>query len=162
MIPPGKGAVHVLGEQAGVAVQAARTLKDEKKRLQQVIAACPALTEADGDDGSNEFANEQTNEQEWQLQHPELCLELLSQLKALPEGMLPGESGFLVLERDVDALAQQLEWCVSHSETWPEMGWRGREFVEERYDIHRLNERLVELYRETKTAFQKESQRGAA
>ena len=81
---------------------------------------------------------------------------------ALPEGMLPGESGFLVPERDVDALAQQLEWCVSHSETWPEMGWRGREFVEERYDIHRLNERLVELYRETKTAFQKESQRGAA
>jgi colanic acid/amylovoran biosynthesis glycosyltransferase len=72
---------------------------------------------------------------------------------ALPEGMLPGKSGFLVPERDVDALAQQLELLRANPDTWPEMGWRGRAFVEERYNIQQLNERLVELYRETTAAF---------
>ena len=72
---------------------------------------------------------------------------------ALPEGMLPGKSGVLVPERDVDALAQQLESLLTHPETWPEMGTCGRAFVEKRYDIHHLNERLVELYRETAAAF---------
>ncbi|MDO8653918.1 MAG: DEAD/DEAH box helicase [Undibacterium sp.] len=74
--PPGKGAAHVLGEQGGSAVQASRSLKDEAKSLKQVIAACPTLAEAE------------ENDQEWQLQDPELCLELLGQLKALPEGTL--------------------------------------------------------------------------
>ncbi|MGV8898297.1 MAG: DEAD/DEAH box helicase [Burkholderiaceae bacterium] len=73
---PGKGAANVLGEQGGNAVQASRNLKQEKKRLQQVMEACPALAEAE------------QNGQEWELQHPELCLELLSELKALPEDTL--------------------------------------------------------------------------
>lgn len=74
--PPGKGATNVLGEQGGTPVQASRILKDEAKLLKQVMAACPTLSEAE-EDG-----------QEWQLQDPELCLELLSQLRALPEETL--------------------------------------------------------------------------
>ena len=73
---PGKGTVNVLGEQGGSAVQASRNLQQEKKRLQQVMEACPALAEAE------------QNGEEWELQHPELCLELLSQLKTLPEDTL--------------------------------------------------------------------------
>ena len=74
---------------------------------------------------------------------------------ALPEGMLPGKSGFLVPERDVEALARQLETLLARPETWPEMGSCGRAFVEKRYDIHQLNDRLVELYREITIAFRK-------
>jgi colanic acid/amylovoran biosynthesis glycosyltransferase len=65
---------------------------------------------------------------------------------ALPEGMLPGRSGFLVPERDVKALAERLEFLMAHPEWWPEAGRAGRAFVQDRYDIRRLNDRLVTIY----------------
>jgi len=34
----------------------------------------------------------------------------------------------------------------STTELWPEMGRAGRRFVEEHYDIKKLNRRLVEIY----------------
>src|SRR5262249_14392219 len=52
----------------------------------------------------------------------------------LPEGLLPDQSGFLVPERDVDALAERLNFLVEHTEIWPTMGNAGRRFVEARYD----------------------------
>jgi colanic acid/amylovoran biosynthesis glycosyltransferase len=72
---------------------------------------------------------------------------------ALPEGMLPGKSGFLVPERDVEAMAERIDFLVAHPEIWPELGRAGRAFVAARYDIHRLNEQLVELYRDLRKGF---------
>jgi colanic acid/amylovoran biosynthesis glycosyltransferase len=72
---------------------------------------------------------------------------------ALPEGLLPDQSGFLVPERDLDALAERLKFLVSHPDVWPEMGRCGREFVEQRYDIRKLNAHLVDLYRSVNAAF---------
>lgn len=72
---------------------------------------------------------------------------------ALPEGMLEGESGFIVPERDVDALAARLGWLLEHPETWPALGRSGRAFVEAHYDIHQLNHRLVQIYREAIAGF---------
>jgi colanic acid/amylovoran biosynthesis glycosyltransferase len=65
---------------------------------------------------------------------------------ALPEGLLPGTSGFLVPERDPDALCERLSFLVTHPETWPDMGAAGRTFVERNYDIRELNSDLVKLY----------------
>jgi colanic acid/amylovoran biosynthesis glycosyltransferase len=64
----------------------------------------------------------------------------------IPEIVEDGESGFLVPERDVDALAEKLEYLIEHPEIWPEMGRAGRKFVEENYDIKKLNRRLVGIY----------------
>jgi len=64
----------------------------------------------------------------------------------IPEVVLDGKSGFLVPERDVDALAEKLEYLIEHPEIWPDMGKAGRKFIEERYDINKLNKRLVEIY----------------
>jgi len=64
----------------------------------------------------------------------------------IPEGVLDGKSGFLVPERDVDALAEKLEYLIEHPEIWPKMGRYGRKFVEEHYDIKKLNKRLIEIY----------------
>jgi colanic acid/amylovoran biosynthesis glycosyltransferase len=72
---------------------------------------------------------------------------VVTQHGALPEGILPGQSGFLVNERDPDALADQLADLIEHSERWPEIGRAGRAFVEARYDIRDLTRQLVELYR---------------
>lgn len=72
---------------------------------------------------------------------------------ALPEGLVPGRSGFLVPERDVEAMAGRLRWLVEHPETWPELGRAGRAFVEERYEIGRLNRQLVDLYETARAGF---------
>jgi colanic acid/amylovoran biosynthesis glycosyltransferase len=57
-----------------------------------------------------------------------------------------GTSGFLVPERDVEALANKLEYLVEYPGIWPEMGKAGRDYVKKHYDIHRLNDRLVEIF----------------
>jgi len=67
---------------------------------------------------------------------------------AFPETVLDGESGFLVPERDVDALAERLEYLIEHPEIWPRMGRAGRAYVEENYDINKLSDRLVSVYQE--------------
>lgn len=64
----------------------------------------------------------------------------------IPELVNDGKSGFLVPERDVDALAERLEYLIEHPEIWPEMGRAGREHVEEHFDIEKLNDQLVEIY----------------
>ncbi len=65
----------------------------------------------------------------------------------IPEIIQNGKSGFLVPERDVDALAEKLAYLIEHPEIWPEMGRAGRAHVEANYDINKLNDRLVEIYR---------------
>ena len=64
----------------------------------------------------------------------------------IPEVVLDGKSGFLVPEKDVDALAEKLEYLIEHPEIRPEMGRAGRTFIEEHYDINKLNQKLVKIY----------------
>jgi len=78
---------------------------------------------------------------------------IATQHGALPEGLLTGKSGFLVAERDIDAMAERINFLVAHPEVWPEIGRQGRRFVEARYDIRRLNEQLVGLYRDLRAGF---------
>ncbi|MDY7080774.1 MAG: glycosyltransferase [Chloroflexota bacterium] len=71
---------------------------------------------------------------------------LSTQHSGIPELVQDGVSGFLVPERDVDALTEKLEHLVEHPEMWSEMGQAGRDYVERHYDIHALNDKLVQLY----------------
>ncbi|NEP18632.1 MAG: colanic acid biosynthesis glycosyltransferase WcaL [Leptolyngbya sp. SIO4C1] len=64
----------------------------------------------------------------------------------IPELVEEGISGFLVPERDADALAEKLSRLCSHPERWPEMGRAGRRFVESHYSLSHLNDRLVQIY----------------
>ena len=64
----------------------------------------------------------------------------------IPELVVDGVSGFLVPEKDVDALTEKLAYLIEHPELWPEMGRRGREIVQEHFDSDKLNHRLVEIY----------------
>lgn len=66
----------------------------------------------------------------------------------IPELVEEGVSGFLVPERDVEALVEKLSFAIANSERWPDMGRAGRAFLEQHYDIHQLNDRLVEIYQE--------------
>src|SRR5262249_42879995 len=64
----------------------------------------------------------------------------------LPEGLADGESGFLVPERDVGALAERINYLVTHPERWVSLGGKGREFVGKHFDIHKLNHNLIAIY----------------
>jgi colanic acid/amylovoran biosynthesis glycosyltransferase len=66
----------------------------------------------------------------------------------IPEVVQDGESGFLVPERDVDALVEKLERLIEDPELRLGMGRNGRHFVEEQYDIDKLNDRLVRIYQQ--------------
>mgnify|MGYP001373236208 CR=1 FL=1 len=65
----------------------------------------------------------------------------------VPEVVKDGESGYLVRPGDPEAMAEKLDLLVKNPGMRREMGMAGRKSVEEKYDIRKLNERLVELYR---------------
>jgi colanic acid/amylovoran biosynthesis glycosyltransferase len=64
-----------------------------------------------------------------------------------PESLIEGETGFLVPERDVDALAERILSLVQRHAEWPRMGRAGRSFVEGKFDSKKLNQQLLGLYR---------------
>ena len=69
-----------------------------------------------------------------------------TQHSGIPELVQDGISGFLVPERDVDTLAEKCEYLISHPQRRAEMGRAGRKFIEENFEISKLNRELVELY----------------
>jgi colanic acid/amylovoran biosynthesis glycosyltransferase len=64
----------------------------------------------------------------------------------IPELIQDGVSGFLVPERDVDALVDKMRFFIRYPEKAVKMGKAGCAFVRQEYDIDRLNDRLVECY----------------
>ena len=66
----------------------------------------------------------------------------------IPEIVEDGKSGFLVPERSVDDLADQLARLAESASLRETMGLAGRAAVAEKHDIRRLNADLLRLYRE--------------
>jgi colanic acid/amylovoran biosynthesis glycosyltransferase len=66
----------------------------------------------------------------------------------IPELIEDGISGFLVPERDDLAIADKLQYLIEHPEIWEQMGRAGRAYVEANYDMNKLNDELVEIYRQ--------------
>ncbi len=64
----------------------------------------------------------------------------------IPELVQDGVSGYLVPERDIEALANKLDCLIQHPEKWSKMGKAGRDYVEKNYDLDKLNDKLVILY----------------
>jgi colanic acid/amylovoran biosynthesis glycosyltransferase len=57
-----------------------------------------------------------------------------------------GVSGFVVPPGDAAALAEAVVRLATQPEHWPELGEAGRAHVAEHFNIHRLNDQLVQLY----------------
>lgn len=67
----------------------------------------------------------------------------------IPELVEDGISGFLVPERDVEALVEKLRYLIQHPDQWQAMGQAGRAYVEQHFDLHKLNDRLVNIYQQS-------------
>jgi colanic acid/amylovoran biosynthesis glycosyltransferase len=64
------------------------------------------------------------------------------------EGIVAGETGLIVPQRDAQALCDGLEELVRQAARWGEMGRKGRAHVVEHFDCERLHPRWMALYRE--------------
>jgi colanic acid/amylovoran biosynthesis glycosyltransferase len=69
-----------------------------------------------------------------------------SAVGGIPESLLDGKSGFLVPERDADALAETVATLIDRPELRARMGSAGQAFVRENFDRNTLANRLVALY----------------
>jgi len=98
----------------------------------------PSVTAADG----NQDAPINTLKEAMAMGLPVLSTEH----GGIPELVEDGVSGYLVPERDPEALASRLGDLLAEPERWEAMGRAGRAFVERHYNIHKLNDRLVTFY----------------
>jgi colanic acid/amylovoran biosynthesis glycosyltransferase len=64
----------------------------------------------------------------------------------IPELVENNISGFLVPERDAQAIAEKLKYLMTHPQIWRSMTDAGRKKVKEKYDINRLNNQLIKTY----------------
>jgi colanic acid/amylovoran biosynthesis glycosyltransferase len=104
------------------------------------ILLAPSITAPDGDREGIPVAL---------MEAMAMGLPVISSLHSgIPELVKDGVSGFLVPERDVDGIAEKLNYLLEHPKIWSEMGRAGREIVQENYDIEQLNHRLLAIYQE--------------
>ena len=72
---------------------------------------------------------------------------IASAVGGIPEGLIDGESGFLVPERDVPAIADRIRRLIEDPSLVDTMGHAGRRFVEGRYDIPSATQRILCSYK---------------
>lgn len=61
------------------------------------------------------------------------------------ETVIPGENGYLVPKANAQALAERMIWFIENRDQWERMGKRSRELAEEKYDVHKVNQQLMEI-----------------
>ena len=69
----------------------------------------------------------------------------------IPEAVVEGKSGFLVPEKDTEAMAERLITLITNPELRIEMGKTGRSHVEKYFDQQRELDQLEELFKNTIT-----------
>jgi len=69
----------------------------------------------------------------------------------IPELIQDNISGFLVPERDADAIAEKISYLLNNPQIWVPITQAARLQVEENYDLHKLNDELVDIYQQLLT-----------
>ena len=64
----------------------------------------------------------------------------------IPELVESGVSGFLVPEKDTDAIVKQIDNLLDHPQLWPQLSQAARKKVEQDFATDRVNQQLVTIY----------------
>ena len=64
----------------------------------------------------------------------------------IPELVQEGVTGFLVPEKDVDAVSARITQAIEQQDLVSSMGAKGCEYIKQNYNIHLLNNNLVEIF----------------
>jgi colanic acid/amylovoran biosynthesis glycosyltransferase len=113
------------------------------EQIREILAGChlfvaPSVTAADG----NQDAPVNTLKEAMASGLPVVA----TRHGGIPELVDHGVSGFLVPERDEDAIAERLKDLLDAPNDWSWMGKAGHERVSQDYDIQKLNDRLMSVY----------------
>ncbi len=73
---------------------------------------------------------------------------IASRIGGLPEGLVDGETGFLVPEKDSQTLSVRICQLLEDEALRARMGKAGRDFVLDRYDNKLLTSKLLGIYEE--------------
>ncbi|MFQ6066051.1 MAG: glycosyltransferase [bacterium] len=65
----------------------------------------------------------------------------------IPELVIDRKTGFLVPEKDVEGLVDRLDQLITHPELWEKLGSRGREVVEEKFNLFKQVRKLEKIYK---------------
>ena len=108
---------------------------------QSQILLAPSVTAADGDQEGIPVVL---------MEAMAMGIPVVSTLHSgIPELVKEGSSGFLVPERDVEDMTEKLALLANSSALRTEMGLAGRKYVEENFNVHKLNYQLSELFKHT-------------
>lgn len=82
------------------------------------------------------------------IQEAQICMipVVTTRHNGIPDGLLEDKSGFLVPEKDAEALAEKIAYLFEHPDEGQKMGQAGRTFVLNNYDVRTLTEQLGQLY----------------
>lgn len=61
------------------------------------------------------------------------------------ETVIDGHNGFLVAQKDYEAMAEKCIWAIENFEQAKEMGRKAREFAEENFDSEKINQYIYEI-----------------
>ncbi len=65
----------------------------------------------------------------------------------IPELVIDKKTGFLVPEKDVDGLVDRLDYLIIHPGLWEKLGRKGREVVEEKFNLSTQVRKLEKIYK---------------
>ena len=71
---------------------------------------------------------------------------IISDAGGMKYGIMEGETGFVIKEKDLNAFADKIEYLLKNPDLREKLGEKGREFVVENYDTKVLGNRLEVLY----------------
>jgi colanic acid/amylovoran biosynthesis glycosyltransferase len=135
-----EGLIHELDVAEHIRLLGWRSHNDVIGMLEKAhVLLAPSVTAADGD----EEGIPNSVKEAMAMGLPVICTHHGGNAELVEDGV----SGFLVPERDDEALAERLTYLVDHPETWGLLGRSGRERIKSAFDIHKLNDELTALYR---------------
>ncbi len=73
----------------------------------------------------------------------------------IPECVEDGKSAFLIEDRNSTAITDKIQWIIDNPQQWHEWQNNARKYVETHFDIDTIGNRLMQIYTDTITQFQR-------
>jgi colanic acid/amylovoran biosynthesis glycosyltransferase len=98
----------------------------------------PAVTDTDGRQEAQGLVIQEAQAMEMAV--------IATRTGGIADGVIENESAFLVEEKNALALAEAIKQFIENKELISRFGKVGREYVEQNFDIRKLNDQLFEIY----------------
>ena len=70
---------------------------------------------------------------------------LTTNVEGCRETVVEGVNGYLVPKKNAEALAERMIWFIENQDEWQKMGIESRKMAEEKFDVHKVNDSLLEI-----------------